>query len=102
VQINLVNIGMLVSNKIGLRTLLKSRYVYSRTHARDNGRGLKYFLLNGNTAINIHQTARVINKGALNLGSGTDMIASNDLCQLRMDVESKIINNGLLELGHWV
>jgi acetyltransferase-like isoleucine patch superfamily enzyme len=102
VQIRLVNLSMLVSNRSGLRTLLKSRYVYSRTRAGDNGRGLKYFLLNGNTVANIHESARIINKGELSLGIGPDMIASNGLCQLRMDAETKIINNGLLEMGHGV
>jgi acetyltransferase-like isoleucine patch superfamily enzyme len=102
VQTRLVSLGMLISSRIGLRTLLKSRYIYSRTRAGDNGRGLKYFLLNGNTVASIHESARIINIGGLSLGIGPDMIASNGLCQLRMDAESKMINNGLLEMGHGV
>lgn len=90
----------MISSRIGVRTLLKSRYVHSRTRAGDNGKGLSCFLVNGNTAVKIDKSARIVNKGVFSLGVGKDSFVSNSSCNLEMHENSKMIINGYVGIGH--
>lgn len=96
----MVKLGVMISSRIGVRTLLKSRYVYSRTRAGDNGKGLSCFLVNGNTAVGVDKSARIFNKGVFSLGVGRDTFVSNSPCNLEMHENSKMIVNGFVTIGH--
>ncbi|MGD0329196.1 MAG: acyltransferase [Nitrososphaeria archaeon] len=97
---SVVKLRKMISNRIGVRTLLKSRYVYSRTRAGDNGKGLSCFLVNGNAAVEVDKSARIVNKGMFSLGIYETSFVSNSPCTFEMCENSKMIVNGSVRVGY--
>ncbi len=96
----IVNLRGMISNRIGLRTFLTSAYVYSRTRAGDNGKGLSCLLVNGNSAVAVDKSARIINKGVFSLGTFKTSFASRNPSTFEMRKNSKMIVNGSVCVGN--
>jgi acetyltransferase-like isoleucine patch superfamily enzyme len=99
-----MNIRNALAARVGVRTILKSRYGYYKTNAGKMGRPATAFLVNGGTATCIGKNARVENQGTFRLG--IDMwnfvYTSRAACIFRMDGNSKLIIKGLVRCGSGV
>lgn len=90
----------LAYNKIGPRTLLKSYRIYSKGKAYANGKGLRSFLINGNTKVKLTENVSIVNKGTFRFGTLPDMyLPTNSPCSLKMMENSKLIINGYVTCG---
>lgn len=86
-------------NKIGLRTFLKSFYVYRKSKAYKKGRQLftGAFLINGNTQLYLEKDITIENNSWFHLGlHPTSFLPSSKRCTLQMLNNSKLIINGNL------
>jgi acetyltransferase-like isoleucine patch superfamily enzyme len=87
--------------KIGIRTISKSLYVYSKGKAGKNGRHLDAFIINGNAMVQLEKNINVINRGTFWFGlSIPEMsIISTKQCALKMSKNSTLIINGFVHAG---
>jgi acetyltransferase-like isoleucine patch superfamily enzyme len=92
----LKKVEILRKNHIGPRTLLKSVSFGLKSKAYSNGRGIKSFLLNGNTQTYLERNAEVVNHGSFWLGIGGPPYppAGKTPCALQMFENSRLIING--------
>jgi acetyltransferase-like isoleucine patch superfamily enzyme len=97
-------LAFIISNRIGLRTLLKSLIVYSRGKAHKNGRGLGALLINGNSLLYLGKNISIINKGTFSLGARMPrgFLVSRKPCALEMNENSKLVVNGFVTTGSGV
>lgn len=99
----LSRIEYVFNNGIGPRTLLKSWRIYRKTQAYRDGRSVRYFLINGNTIVNLDKNARIINKGTFRCGlKNSGSMISSAPCIIDMGENSKIVINGSIETGSGV
>jgi carbonic anhydrase/acetyltransferase-like protein (isoleucine patch superfamily) len=91
----------LTERRIGLRTICKSYYVYSRGRAYKRGRHLESFLINGSTAVALAKNIRIVNEGTFHLGtlSRGIFLTTKKSCVLEMDENSKLIIKGYVRAG---
>jgi acetyltransferase-like isoleucine patch superfamily enzyme len=87
--------------KIGLRTLCKSYYVYSKGRAYRYGRRLEAFVINGNTVVTLAKNIEIVNKGTfyLNTLPRGDFLTTRKPCVFEMDENSKLIISGYVRAG---
>ena len=96
----MVDANFVVTNRIGIRTLLKSYRVYSKGKGNANGRSIGNFIINGNTQINLAKKITVINKGSFSLGLKPGKFhVSTCPCVLGMGYEAKLCINGNVSAG---
>jgi acetyltransferase-like isoleucine patch superfamily enzyme len=91
----------LVKRRIGLRTICKSYYVYSKGRAYQHGRRLEAFLINGSAVVALAKNIRIVNKGTFYLGISQrgNFITTKKPCAFEMDENSKLIINGYFTAG---
>jgi acetyltransferase-like isoleucine patch superfamily enzyme len=91
----MVNLGLIIRRRIGVRTLWKSFSVYSRGKAYKEGRSLGNFLINGNTRVSLEKNIRIINRGSFTLGLQPEGFhVSTSPCVLGMGENSTLAING--------
>ncbi len=93
---------ILISNRIGPRTLLKSVIAGIKAKAYSNGRGINSFLINGNTLIHLSKNINIINKGTFWFGIYDLKIVFPPTklpCSLQMNENSKLIINGSVQMS---
>jgi acetyltransferase-like isoleucine patch superfamily enzyme len=85
----------IISLRIGLRTLSKSFYVYSKGKVYLNGTGFQSFLINGNAIIHLEKNIRIINKGQFRFGLRSNSFPPTKIsCALQMFEDSQLVING--------
>ena len=84
-----------VKNGVGLRSIVKSYMIYSKTKAGNDGKGIFSFMVSGSTLVSLENGARIVNKGKFMFGLGIwDSIASSRRNVFRMEQNSKMVING--------
>lgn len=97
------NVTKAVKEKVGLRTAVKSWYVYSKGKANNNNVPITSFIINGNTVIRLEKNIRIINKGTFRLGVLSAIFAqSGARCVFDMRSGSKLVINGSFSAGNGV
>lgn len=91
-------LATLYENGIGPRTITKSLYAYYKTKANRSKRGLRNFLINGNTVLEFRENAEITNNGTLRIGLDSKNYPSPDKkpCALQMLKNSRLIINGFV------
>jgi acetyltransferase-like isoleucine patch superfamily enzyme len=91
-------IKYLYANGIGARIVIKSFRVYWKTKVYKGKRGIKNFMINGNTILDLKEKVEIVNKGKFSLGLDSKQFPFLDRtpCALQMYENSKIIINGLV------
>src|SRR5659263_270872 len=95
----MVNISFLAKYHIGPRTLLKSYRTYLKCKAGKNGKGINYFVLNGNSDVNIGINAVVKNTGYFRFGVRKGFIRSTIAGSLKLENNSKLVIDGTVLIG---
>lgn len=99
----MANLGVVLDNRIGLRTFVKSFEAYTKAKAGKNHRSLGALLIDGKTRLNIQKNAQIINKGCLTMGlKPDDFFPSTRPCTFTMLENSKLILNGTVRVGRGV
>jgi acetyltransferase-like isoleucine patch superfamily enzyme len=84
---------------LGPRTMLKSYHTYLKCQAGNNGKGIKCFILNGNSDVKIGNKAVVENNGYFWFGFKSGFTASTVASSLHLGNNSKLIIDGLVSVG---
>jgi acetyltransferase-like isoleucine patch superfamily enzyme len=93
-------VRFVVANRIGIRTLWKSFWVYSRGKGHANGRSLGSFIISGNTRISLGKNIKIINKGSFYLGvQPGEFHVSTSPCVFGMGDNAKLCINGSVWVG---
>lgn len=95
----MVDLSYLAKYHIGPRTLLKSYRTYLKCKAGKNGRGLKYFTLNGNLDVSIGNNAIVENRGYFQFGLRKGLKPSTIAGSLKLENNSKLVIDGTVQAG---
>ncbi len=92
----MVRLRTIYDQKIGIRTMYKTLYLYSKEKKSSPGRRLRDFLVNGNSQIHLDKTSKIINKGTFRLGSFERLrvVPTKQPCILQMLERSVLIING--------
>lgn len=94
----MVSLSYLAEQHVGPRTLLKSYRTYLKCKAGKNGKGLKDFLLNGNTDVRIGKNALIENRGQFHFGL-RGLRPSKIAGLLQLSANSKLIIDGSERIG---
>jgi acetyltransferase-like isoleucine patch superfamily enzyme len=95
----MVNLFYLPRYHIGPRAMLKSYRAYLKCKAGKNGKGPKYFVLNGNLDVSISNNAVVENRGSFMFGFKNDFESSTVAGSLRLGYNSKLVIDGKVLVG---
>jgi acetyltransferase-like isoleucine patch superfamily enzyme len=92
----MVRLRTIYDQKIGIRTMYKTLYLYSKEKKYSQDRGFKDFLVNGNSRILLQKTSKIINKGSFCMGvsPSIDIVPTKQPCVLQMLEKSVLIING--------
>ena len=90
----------LLTNRIGIRTLYKSLYVYQRGKAYKNGRKINTFLIDGRSTLSLGKKITIKNKGSFQFGiSSPSLLVSKQPNVLQMGENSVLTINGAVSIG---
>jgi acetyltransferase-like isoleucine patch superfamily enzyme len=86
--------------KIGIRTMYKMLYLYSKEKKYSPDRGFRDFQVKGDSQIHLEKTSKIINKGTFRLGflgdsRGLGRVATKQPCALHMLEKSVLVINGV-------
>ena len=95
----MVDLSYLAKYHIGPRTLLKSYSTYLKCKAGKNGRGFKYFIVNGNLDVRIGDNAVVENSGYFQFGLRKGSKPSTVVGSLKLEDNSKLVIDGTVLAG---
>lgn len=95
----MLNIPYLAKNHIGPRTVLKSFSTYRKSKAGTNAKGLRSFLLSGNTQVSLGKNATIEHRGVFRFGLSEGLRPSTVAGMLQMSDNSKLILDGAVLVG---
>jgi acetyltransferase-like isoleucine patch superfamily enzyme len=95
----MVDFLYLAKYHIGPRTLFKSYRALLKSKAGKNGKGLKYFVLNGNSDVRIGNNAIVENRGYFQFGLRKGLKPSTVQGSLKLENNSKTVIDGTVIVG---